>query len=115
MSGETADHEPVDLANLAALLRSSGLCSSDQQAVHAADVDSMLEGATPDRDFVQRLIEFAAGRVTFDQYKEQIIQTHISNLHYELTQADADDAAGNTITGEDLRKRYGLPVVIPPS
>lgn len=26
----------------------------------------------------------------------------------ELNQADADYAAGNTITGEDLRKRYGL-------
>jgi prevent-host-death family protein len=26
----------------------------------------------------------------------------------ELTQADADYAAGNTITGEQIRKRYGL-------
>ncbi|ORA22893.1 type II toxin-antitoxin system Phd/YefM family antitoxin [Mycobacterium aquaticum] len=26
----------------------------------------------------------------------------------ELNQSDADYAAGNTITGEDLRKRYGL-------
>ncbi len=26
----------------------------------------------------------------------------------ELAQADADYAAGNTVTGEDLRRRYGL-------
>lgn len=27
----------------------------------------------------------------------------------ELAQADADYAAGNTVSGEDLRRRYGLP------
>jgi antitoxin YefM len=26
----------------------------------------------------------------------------------ELAQADADYAAGNTVTGEEIRKRYGL-------
>ncbi|MDG5769193.1 hypothetical protein [Mycolicibacterium fortuitum] len=53
MSGETAGHELVDLANLAELLHNSGLSSKDQQAVRAAVVDSVLEGATPDRDFVR--------------------------------------------------------------
>lgn len=57
MSGETADHEPGDLANPAELLRSSGLSSKDQQAVHDAVVDGMIEGAIPDRESVQRLIE----------------------------------------------------------
>jgi antitoxin YefM len=27
----------------------------------------------------------------------------------ELAQADADYAAGNTVSGADLRRRYGLP------
>ncbi|WP_100521009.1 antitoxin VbhA family protein [Mycobacteroides abscessus] len=114
MSREIDDGEPDSLTVLAELLHGSDLSATLQRAVHDAVVSGVLEGATPDRTSMLRLIEFAAGRITFDQYKEQVIQTHISNLHHELTQADADDAAGNTITGEDLRKRYGLPV-IPPS
>lgn len=51
-----------------------------------AVVDSMLEGATPDRAFVQRLIELAAGRITIDEYKSQVLKA-----------IDADHAAGNTI------------------
>ena len=55
-----------------------------------------------------RLIEFAAGRITFDQCKKQVLRARTSTLNHELTQADADYAAGNTIASEDLRKHYGL-------
>lgn len=68
----------------------------------------MLEGATPDRKSMLRLIEFAAGRTTFDEHKRQVLQARTSTLNRELTLADADYAAGNTIAGEDLRKRYRL-------
>ncbi|WP_216616939.1 antitoxin VbhA family protein [Mycolicibacterium fortuitum] len=103
MSGETADHEPVNLANLAEWLHNSGLSNKDQQAVQTAVVDSMIEGATPDRAFVQRLIELAAGRITIDEYTSQVLKA-----------ADADYAAGNTISGEELRTRYGLTSKTPP-
>lgn len=97
VSGETADHEPVNLANLAEWLHNSGLSNKDQQAVQTAVVDSMIEGATPDPESVQRLIELAAGQITIDEYTSQVLKA-----------ADADYAAGNTISGEELRTRYGL-------
>lgn len=71
--------------------------------MHVAVVDSMLEGATPDRDFVQRLIELAAGRITIDEYKSQVLKA-----------VDADYAAGNTVSGEELRTRHGLTSATPP-
>ncbi|GAT02582.1 hypothetical protein BA059_05270 [Mycolicibacterium sp. (ex Dasyatis americana)] len=100
MSGETAGHELVDLANLAELLHNSGLSSKDQQAVRAAVVDSVLEGATPDRDFVRRLIELAAGRITIGEYKSQVLE--------------ATNAAGRTVSGEELRARHGATSAPPP-
>lgn len=79
VSGEAADHEPVDLANLAELLHNGGLSSKDQQAVRTAVVDSMIEGATRDRDFVQRLVELAAGESpstnTKAKYSRQLTPT----------------------------------------
>ncbi len=96
VSGETADHEPVDLANLAELLHNSGLSSKDQHAVRTAVVDSMIEGATPNRDLVQRLIELAAGRITINEYQSQVLKT-----------ADADPCAGNTITAAARPRRFG--------
>jgi hypothetical protein len=108
VSRESADDEPDSLTVLAELLHGSDLSAAQKRAVHDAIVSSVLEGATPDRKSMLRLIEFAAGRITFDQCKTQVLQTRISNLNHELTQADADYAAGNTIAGEDLRKHYGL-------
>lgn len=42
------------------------------------------------------------GRQTVDDWPLE------HNLHVELAAADADYAAGNTISGEQLRRRYGL-------
>ncbi|BBY60960.1 hypothetical protein [Mycolicibacterium sarraceniae] len=36
-----------------------------------------------------------------------------ATIERELTQADADYAAGNTVSGEDLRKRFGLTEATP--
>ncbi|WP_235738271.1 hypothetical protein [Mycolicibacterium austroafricanum] len=43
-----------------------------------------------------------------DSLNETLHALRTPGLVDELNQADADYAAGNTITGEDLRKRYGL-------
>ncbi|NOQ62819.1 hypothetical protein [Mycolicibacterium fortuitum] len=106
MSREIADDEPDGLTVLADLLHCSDLSAAQKRAVHDAVVSSVLEGATPDRKSTLRLIEFAAGRITFEQCKTQVLQAHISNLNQDLTRAEADYAAGNTIAGEDLRKHY---------
>ena len=36
------------------------------------------------------------------------------SIERELAQADADYAAGNTVSGEDVRKRFGLAEATPP-
>lgn len=109
MGRKAADDEPDILAELDELLRSSDLSAKRRRAVRDAIVSSTLEGAIPDRESILRLIEFAAGRITFDQCKAQALQAHTSSIDHELTLADADHAAGNTISGEELRERYGLP------
>ncbi|MEW2484290.1 hypothetical protein AB0876_32360 [Mycobacterium sp. NPDC049093] len=108
MSREIADDEPDSSTVLAELLHGSDLSATRKRAVHDAVVSSELEGATPDRTSMLRLIEFAAGRITFDECKRQVLHARTSTLNHELAQADAEYAAGNTIVGEDLRKRYGL-------
>ncbi|MDH6194059.1 CheY-like chemotaxis protein [Mycobacterium frederiksbergense] len=109
MSREAADDDPDNLAVLAELLNGGDLSATQQCAVHDAIADSMIEGATLGRESMLRLIELAAGRVTFDQCKTQALQAHTSTTDHELTLADADYAAGNTISGQELRERYGLP------
>ena len=44
-----------------------------------------------------------------DSLQETLHALRIPGLVDELAQADADYAAGNTVSGEDLRRRYGLP------
>ena len=78
------------------------------------------------------LIELAPGRTNFDEYKRQVSTARIwrhqgdiadlldgpedaewaadrEAVDHELRQADADYAAGNTVGGEELRPRFGLP------
>lgn len=93
MSRQAADDEPDKLSELDELLRSSDLSAKRRRAVHDAIVSSTLEGATPNRESILRLIEFAAGRITFDQCKAQALQAHTSTIDHELTLADADHAS----------------------
>ncbi len=44
-----------------------------------------------------------------DSLQETLHALRIPGLVDELAQADADYAAGNTVSGEELRRRYGLP------
>jgi hypothetical protein len=66
VSRETADHEPDNLAGLAELLHISDLSATQQRAVYDAIVDNVIEGTTPARESMLRLIEFAAGRINFE-------------------------------------------------
>lgn len=65
------------LAVLAELLHGSNLSATQQRAVYNAIADSMIEGATPDRESMFRLIELTAGRINFDEYKHQALQAHL--------------------------------------
>ena len=44
-----------------------------------------------------------------DSLHETLHALRIPGLVDELAQADTDYAAGNTVSGEELRRRYGLP------
>ncbi|MGV0735750.1 hypothetical protein ABQF35_03660 [Mycobacterium syngnathidarum] len=77
MSRETADHEPDDYPDLEEWLRGSGLSTEGQQAVHDAVVESTIEGATPDRESVLRLIGLAAGRITIDDFTSQVLNAAV--------------------------------------
>lgn len=45
----------------------------------------------------------------FDSLEETMISLAQPGLREELAQADRDYAAGRTISGDELRVRYGLP------
>jgi hypothetical protein len=59
---------------LAQLLYSSDLSAKHRRAVHDAIVSSMIDGHAPSRESVLRLIEFAAGRINFDEYKRRVLK-----------------------------------------
>ncbi|MGW4099715.1 hypothetical protein [Mycobacterium sp. NPDC004974] len=42
--------------------------------MHAAVVDSMTEGAAPDRDLVHRLIELDTGRIAIVEYRSEVLK-----------------------------------------
>lgn len=73
MSRDSADRGCVDLAETAKLLRDSDLSAQQQRSVYDAIVDGMIEGARPDRESLAQLIEFAAGRISFDEYKNRVL------------------------------------------
>jgi hypothetical protein len=128
MSGATADGEHIDLVEL---LHRSDLPGVDRCRVYDAIVSSVIEGATPDRESVLLLIDFAAGRIDIDEYRERVLSSRTwrrwgdvadmvngpadpdwdadrEAIAHEVKQADADYAAGKTVSGETLRHRFGL-------
>nr|MDT0527139.1 hypothetical protein [Streptomyces sp. DSM 41633] len=64
--------------------------------MYNAIADSMLEGATPDRESMLRLIELAAGRMKFDPYTTQTLQAHTSTIDRELRLADTMQPAAQS-------------------
>jgi hypothetical protein len=72
MTGATADGEHIDLVEL---LHRSDLPAVDRRRVYDAIVSSMIEGATPDRESVILLIDFAAGRIDVDEYRERVLSS----------------------------------------
>jgi hypothetical protein len=72
MTGATADGEQIDTVEL---LHRSDLSAVDRRRVRDALVSCIIEGQTLERKSVPRLIAFAAGRITIDEYKDQILAT----------------------------------------
>lgn len=70
MNARAGDRESYDLAEL---LGASDLSPKDRRAVYDVIVSSVIEGDIPSRESVLRLIEFAAGRITVAQYKQQVM------------------------------------------
>src|SRR3954453_13159491 len=68
MTGATADGQHIDLVEL---LHRSDLPAVDRCRVYDAIVTSMIESATPDRESVLLLIDFAPGRIDIDEYRER--------------------------------------------
>ncbi|WP_372586918.1 hypothetical protein [Mycobacteroides abscessus] len=64
-------------ASVTELLQGSDLSATRRRAVHDAIVSSTLDGAMPDRESVLRLIEYAAGRVNFEEHKRRILKARI--------------------------------------
>jgi antitoxin VbhA-like protein len=77
MTGATADGEHIDLVEL---LHRSDLPAVDRRRVYDAIVSSMIEGATPDRESVLLLIDFAAGRIDIDEYRERVNPAYSATL-----------------------------------
>jgi hypothetical protein len=123
MTGATADGEHIDLVEY--------LPAVDRCRVYDAIVSSMIESATPDRESVLLLIDFAPGRIDIDEYREHDLSSRTwrrwgdvaemvngpadpdwnadrEAIAHELRQADADYAASKTVSGETLRHRFGL-------
>jgi hypothetical protein len=71
MAGAAADDEQVDIVEL---LEHGGLTAVDQRRVHNALVNNMIDGWTPDRQSILRLIEFAAGRIDDEEHKRQVLK-----------------------------------------
>lgn len=55
------------------MLSGSGLSPRDRRLVHNALVNSVIEGWTPDADSVAWLSEFAAGKISIDEYRQRVL------------------------------------------
>lgn len=53
--------------------RSARLSPHERLVVHDAIANSVLEGYTPTPDAIECLIAFAAGELTFGQYKQRVL------------------------------------------
>ncbi len=70
MGSETVGSHAYDLPEM---LHTSGLSAKLQRDVYEAIVSSVIEGDRPGRESVVRLIEFAAGRIDWDEYRRQVL------------------------------------------
>ena len=59
----------------------SDLSLKDRRLVHNALVNSVIEGWTPDADSVALLSEFAAGKISLNEYRELVL-ARAAATHY---------------------------------
>jgi len=87
------------------------------KAVPLTEAKDKLSALVDEADTTHEIIQITRhGRVAavimsaddLDSLNETLHALRTPGVADELAQADADYAAGNTVTGEELRKRYGL-------
>jgi prevent-host-death family protein len=91
---------------------------SDMKTVPLTEAKEKLSALVDEADATHEIIQITRhGRVAavimsaddLDSLNETLHALRTAGVVDELAQADADYAAGNTVSGEDLRRRYGLP------
>jgi len=74
VGSETAGSQAYDLAEL---LHTSDSSAKLQRAVYDAIVSSVIEVDTSSRESVVRLIELAAGRIGWSEYRWQVLDARM--------------------------------------
>jgi Antitoxin VbhA len=69
--------DELDADAIAEILYASDLSPQNRRRVYNAVVSSLIDGGTTDRESLLRLIEFAAGRITDDEHKRQVLAAHL--------------------------------------
>jgi hypothetical protein len=69
--------DELDADGIAEILYASDLSPQNRRRVYNAVVSSLIDGGTANRDSLLRLIEFAAGRITSEEHKRQVLATHL--------------------------------------
>ncbi len=89
----------------------------DMKTVPLTEAKEKLSALVDEADTTHEIIQITRhGRVAavimsaddLDSLNETLHALRTPGVVDELAQADADYAAGNTVSGEDLRRRYGL-------
>jgi antitoxin YefM len=90
----------------------------DMKTVPLTEAKEKLSALVDEADATHEIIQITRhGRVAavimsaddLDSLNETLHALRTPGFVDELAQADADYAAGNTVSGADLRRRYGLP------
>lgn len=68
--------DDLDVNGIAELLYASDLSPQGRRSVHNAVASSFIEGGRIDRESLLRLIELAAGRITGNEHKRQVLASH---------------------------------------
>jgi hypothetical protein len=69
--------EGLDADDISEILYASDLSPQNRRHVYDAVVNNLIDGGTQDRESLLRLIEFAAGRITDEEHKRQVLNAHL--------------------------------------
>jgi hypothetical protein len=72
----------------------AGLPSRERRMVHDVVASSVVEGDIPDLKSVARLADVAAGKITGDQYRSEVLREHL-DTDYAALAGEFNSAAFN--------------------